>query len=327
MTQAQPYDNPTAQKQHLSIEFLEEVLKSAFPERNVLGLTYCSGPSSYIVRTYFSFEDDAESFYILKVSLIPGDLLAFEKAVIAYVSQEFPTPSVEKIGNYEGYEFSIQKLTKGIFLRDIIEKKEEDLASVMGPVGNLLAKFRDIPFSKIGKLDSSLNVTQVFTQVSMLKIMETSLKDKTVIDKLGKPFVRQARILLNQFACYFPDGSEKHLVHGSWNPDSIVMLKDDEGWRVIAVLNWEMSYSGSAAADVSCMLEGLQECPEKYRTIFFKSLERGGLYLKDNWELTGQITNLMLCLEELSDYYKSRYLYDFIGVCSIIKALERNEVG
>jgi Ser/Thr protein kinase RdoA (MazF antagonist) len=91
------------------------------------------------------------------------------------------------------------------------------------------------------------------------------------------------------------------LVHADVNPKNILVDRDDSGWRVTAMLDWEFSFSGCPYADAANMMRFGADYPPAYLSGFregFAAHQPADLPLPDDWAYLGHVLD-MFALSDL----------------------------
>lgn len=90
-----------------------------------------------------------------------------------------------------------------------------------------------------------------------------------------------------QLAERFPRGAatyeaDHHLVHGDANLSNFVLARNEGHWKVVAVVDWEIAFSGSIVFDLASLLRGHQRDRAVISAIE-QGLHDGGLTAPDGW--------------------------------------------
>ncbi|MDW5330375.1 phosphotransferase [Plantactinospora sp. KLBMP9567] len=91
------------------------------------------------------------------------------------------------------------------------------------------------------------------------------------------------------------------LVHADINPKNILVGRDGDAWRVVAVLDWEFSYAGCPYGDAANMLRFAADYPAEFVDGFragFAQHQPADLPLADDWAYLGRVLD-MFALSDL----------------------------
>ncbi|MFE2293788.1 phosphotransferase family protein [Streptomyces sp. NPDC059452] len=93
---------------------------------------------------------------------------------------------------------------------------------------------------------------------------------------------------------------ERRLVHGDFNPKNVLVHRRAGQWAVAAVLDWELSFSGSPLFDVGNMLRFAHEYPPAFTTGFVDGFRGGSGRLPDNWPRLSRTLDLFALADILT---------------------------
>jgi GrpB-like predicted nucleotidyltransferase (UPF0157 family) len=134
---------------------------------------------------------------------------------------------------------------------------------------------------------------------------------------LSPEVVAEIKKAIKQYATLFPTDSEKHLVHGDFDPANILVDKINDSLVVTGILDWEFAFSGSYLWDVANMLRYAHKIPPEFQNSFIDALQRNGVKLPDGWRTTIHLLNL----SSLLDLLKRSYPKDHPHRCADIREL------
>jgi hypothetical protein len=116
---------------------------------------------------------------------------------------------------------------------------------------------------------------------------------------LSPEVVAEIKKAIKQYATLFPTDSEKHLVHGDFDPANILVDKINDSLVVTGILDWEFAFSGSYLWDVANMLRYAHKIPPEFQNSFLDALQRNGVKLPADWRTTTHLLNLSSLLDLL----------------------------
>lgn len=85
---------------------------------------------------------------------------------------------------------------------------------------------------------------------------------------------------------------EPRLIHADFNPSNILVRRDESGWRVAAVLDWEFTLSATPAFDVGNLLRPPFGDWPKFVAGFEDGYRAAGGELPEHWRLIAQIADI-----------------------------------
>jgi len=220
-----------------------------------------------------------------------------EQAIAKLIGNSLPVPMISSIAEITGFHFALCEFKSGITLRELLLSNHTyDINEIMYQVGEMLAKLQQFTFPMSGFFDNQLKVRHIADDKITL-FVKTCLQHKTVKGVLTKEQVNILSQMFDQHEKLLQKIDEKHLVHGDFSPDNILVNKMDNQWEVSAILDWEFSFSGSILWDVSNMLRYAHLMPDIFESAFISGLESDNLRLPKGWETTVRVLNIISLLD------------------------------
>lgn len=93
----------------------------------------------------------------------------------------------------------------------------------------------------------------------------------------------------------------RSLVHNDFNPKNLLVTRINDDWRVVAVLDWELAFSGSPLVDVGNMLRFTSEYPPAYVDGFTEGFRGAGGLLPPGWRHISAALDLFALADILTD--------------------------
>lgn len=279
----------------LPIGLIEEIMEFAYPKKRILSKELIAGGCSNLNIKFF-LEDEKQAL-LLRVYLRDKDAAFREQKLGHLLKHTVPVPLIESIDEFKGYRFAITEFLSGLSLRDLLlGEAPYDIKTIMNEVGTVLSKIASHQFSEAGVFDKELNVTP-YKPSDVLGFVQECLTHKTVTSTLTPKTILEISKILDQCGFLFPDENEKHLAHGDFDPANILVDKMQGVWKVVSVLDWEFSFSGSVLWDIANMLRYAHKMPPEFQNYFLKGLEKSGIKLPDTWRASVHLLNLSSLLD------------------------------
>ncbi|NBO24849.1 MAG: hypothetical protein EBU93_06430, partial [Chlamydiae bacterium] len=294
---------------------VEKMLRIAYPDKKLKSSELIAGGCANL-NFKIQLENEKHPL-ILRVYLRDKDAASREQKLATLLKEIVPVPLTHYVGELEGYHFAVTEFMTGIPLRDLLLGDiSHDLNVIMSGVGMILSKITAYEFSKAGFLNKDLGVVP-YESSDIIKFAQDCLNDKTVLSVLSPEVVAEIKKAIKQYATLFPTDSEKHLVHGDFDPANILVDKINDSLVVTGILDWEFAFSGSYLWDVANMLRYAHKMPPEFQNSFIDALQRNGVKLPDGWRTTIHLLNL----SSLLDLLKRSYPKDHPHRCADIREL------
>ncbi len=297
-----------------------KMVQMAFPDKTLSSYEIISeGCANFNIKIHLN--DDSTS-YILRIYLRDKDAAYREKNLGVLLKDKIPTPLSFYIGEVDGYTFAITKFLPGIQLGNLLlSNTAYDINVVMYNVGLMLAKIVSFNFTEPGFFDKDLNILSGSASYEkLLAHIAGFLSNQNVITVLGSDTIQRISNYFDQSKHLFPDESERHLVHGDFDPANILVNKINNEWEISGILDWEFSFSGSYLWDVANMLRYAHKMPPEFQNAFIRGLNEGGVELPENWSSTIDLMNV----SSLLDCLKRSDAQNKPNQCSDIRELIQN---
>ena len=276
---------------------VEKMVRLIYPDKKLTSFELIAGGCANL-NYKIQLENESQPL-ILRIYLRDKDAVHREQKLAALIKKTVPVPLTHYIGELEGHHFAITEFISGISLRDLLLSDEpHDLNAIMSEIGTILSKITAHEFPKAGFLNKDLGVVP-YESSDIIKFAQDCLNDKTVLSVLSPEVVAEIKKAIKQYATLFPTDSEKHLVHGDFDPANILVDKINDSLVVTGILDWEFAFSGSYLWDVANMLRYAHKIPPEFQNSFIDALQRNGVKLPDGWRTTIHLLNLSSLLDLL----------------------------
>lgn len=238
---------------------------------------------------------------LLRIYLRDKEAAYREQKISEMLQNQIPVPKIYSIDDFAGYRFAICEFVDGITLRELLlSNREFSIDSIMYQCGEMLAQLAKISFPKAGLFDKNINVVTEFASDEFIIYIQNCLKQEIVRTQLGSKLILEIESLFAEKKEFLPNNNEKHLVHADFDPSNIVVMKVDESWQIVSVLDWEFAFSGSTLHDVANMLRYAHHMPPEFEVTFIQSLRDNGIVLPNDWKVTVNLLNLGSLLDCLA---------------------------
>jgi aminoglycoside phosphotransferase (APT) family kinase protein len=305
-------------------ESVRRIIANLFPKRQIAKVELLSGG---LINTNLKVSfSSGEAAVVLRLHQKGPATCLKEIEVLRLIRQTVPVPEVFYV-DPQGIDgsgaFSILQFVEGLSFQQL--KLTGDLAAIhqaASSVGRTLAAIGDYQFAKPGRLFAAtanqLDVGDPYTKSSdpIPEILDSFLDSTEVQQRLSAPLVKRLHNLVRAWAPSLPDITEvSQLVHSDFGNRNILVNEVNGCWKVVAVLDWEFAFSGSALVDVGNFLR-YEKTHEPLREPYFSQsfVEHGGK-LPAGWRQIIRILDLTALVECLGhDYLPDAVALEILGL-------------
>lgn len=274
----------------------EKMVQLAYPNKKLISLELIAGGCANL-NIKIQLSDETHPM-ILRIYLRNKDAAYVEQKLAALLKETVPVPQTHYVGVFENYHFAITEYMPGISLRDLVlGDAPHDINAIMYEVGTILSKITTHEFPQAGFFDKELNIIPHSPTDDYLIFAKNCLRHETLISVLTPDIISKISQVLDQYGHLFPNKTDKHLVHGDFDPANILVSESNGVWKVSGVLDWEFSFSGSVLCDVANMLRYAHKTPSEFQYAFLNGLTSGGIILPEDWRITINLLNIVSLLE------------------------------
>jgi aminoglycoside phosphotransferase (APT) family kinase protein len=206
-----------------------------------------------------------------------------EVAVLGLVGRDLPVPRVLYVEESPemGPPLSVLSVIDGISL-DTLRSfgDDEALASAAFETGRTLAglsRFPGPPMSS-GPLPQAIDAA-CSTPTFERRVESTLRRELRAFAERWAPRVEEA-------------AHDRCLVHGDFTSCNVFVTRGEDGWRVSALLDWELAASGSPYRDIGRLLRFHRADRPRYEPAFSEGLRAGGMQLPDDWLTIARVSDL-----------------------------------
>lgn len=242
---------------------------------------------------------------VIRIYVREKSALSRELAIHQFIANKIPIPaylySDARCDHYP-YPYAITEWIDGVLMREVVLKKNEQaIKECAFEAGKYLNQLRKIKFSDGGFFQEGLIVRPFNETEKYLPYVLNLLKDRVVIESLGKSLLDAVTNLVKQYSALLPDENEANLTHADYDPANIMVKQYHDKWKIAAILDWEFAFSGTYLLDVGMMLRYSHKLSPCYEQQFIAGIESNGFCLPKDWKKQAKLMDL-LCLLQLAHY-------------------------
>ena len=167
-------------------------------------------------------------------------------------------------------------------------------------VGRCLGVFSNIQFEQMGDLTED-GLIEPLPFGGFLGFFNQELKKLETLKCLSLPLLDRLRQFIdNHTAEYQALDAQRSFVHGDFNPGNILV----DGDRVVGILDWEYSMSGSPMIDTGNLI---RHFGEDTKQVLQRGMLESGMSLNDDWVYLSQLADLASHIEFLSSDHNDKF--------------------
>lgn len=276
---------------------IEDMIAQAFPGKKLLSFKAVSdGCANLNIRINLEKEH-----FILRVYLRDKDAAYREQKIGKILKDTLPAPQIYYIGDYENYRFAIVQHFSGITLRDLLlSSKPNNMPSLMFDAGAALVKIQRHVFESSGFFDKNLQIIEPISKAGYMNHATACVEKLTDLQLISTQMITKINLYLTKFQDIFPDGNEKQLVHGDYDPANILVNKINNQWQITGILDWEFTFAGTFLTDIANMLRYAHQMPASFEKSFLQGVQENGVELANNWKKKVDLLNLTALIDILA---------------------------
>lgn len=242
------------------------------------------------------------------VARLGGSDPAVEAAVMAVAGRHVPVPRVALVvpAADGSRPAMVLEYVEGTPLSDVLAGPELSVAELrdLGEVaGYVAAAIGAVRFGRPGFFaDGQLSVAVERPWSEQLPEFAVTCMDKTPDDRIDRSVrVGWADLCTAHAPALTAIDDQARLAHADMNPKNLLVTRVGGGWRVDAVLDWELSFSGCPYGDAANMARFSADYPPTFIEGFlsaFAEHQPADLPLADGWLYLGRVLD-MFALSDL----------------------------
>ena len=259
---------------------------------------------------------------------------ARETALLRLVAGVVPVPEtlyVEPEAVRFSHPFAVLSWMEGEPLLDVLPTlapaEAPGLAAALGAVAARIGSFT---FAEPGFLaaDLSIRESMVIGPAGLRHYLREMLIVGRAGERLGPALTARLLAMIDAHAdALAPLAGERALVHADYKDGNILVVRDPDGWRVTAVLDWEFAFAGASIFDLGSLLRREATLPPGFAAACVAAYRAHGGIAPPGWRRM----TLLMDLINLCDFLDGENLRgamrdDVTGlILATVKRLERGE--
>ncbi|MFN3234082.1 MAG: phosphotransferase family protein [Gammaproteobacteria bacterium] len=246
---------------------------------------------------------------VLRIYLRENESLMREVALHESLVDKLPVPKViyyNKQCKSIDYPYAVLEFIDGELMRNVILSGNKlAIEECAFSAGKYLNHLRSVKFPECGFFEGNdLKVRSFTHEEEYIPFVHSCLKHKNVIESLGEALVNCLYDFFDKNKDFLPDKLDANLTHADYDPSNMIVKKINGHYEVIAILDWEFSFSGSYLLDLGQFLRYSHKLPEAYEHHFIRGMFSEGTPLPEHWKKSAKLMD-MICLLSLL-YWNSK---------------------
>jgi len=260
---------------------------------------------------------------VLRVYMQESGYLAREAHIHALIQDKVPVARFLHLNEEKRiipYPFAIMEYKEGILFRDLIlAGDQEAIASCAYQTGQILTRISSYHFEKAGFFEDDLKVKPFKKDQTFSRYLRSLLLKPRLKEVLGKSLVHDLQTLIEVNDQTLLDLSQHAtLTHADYDPANILVKKENNEWKISAILDWEFAFSSTVYLDMGLMLRFAHKLPPSFQMSFIQGIQDANpQLLEQDWErrtkLADFVSLLSLC-EDNSPQERPQMFRDIKGL-------------
>ncbi|WP_420348985.1 phosphotransferase family protein [Pelagibius sp.] len=232
---------------------------------------------------------------------------AKEVAILRRLAGQVPVPKVHAFAPdnaVTGHPYAILDWVEGrrMDLALSAARSQLERCQMAAAVGETLARIGALTFPQAGFLSGDLAVSQGFeTGTEGFRSFVGEMTGRPRVAQRLTPALTDELLRFVQEAAVVLDGppGPARLTHCDYDPSNILLRREDTGWRVAAVLDWEFAVAATPLLDLGHMLRAPQGEDPLFVAALGKGFRAGGGALPKHWVAAARLLDLLAWLDFL----------------------------
>lgn len=200
-------------------------------------------------------------------------------------------------GHGLGLPYAIFRWIDGTMLDEILARRvADDTLEVALAAGQTLAAINQFRFDAPGFFGPTLEYTETSSSVvaSFRDYLAAVERRGRAARRFGlREFELVIRFVDEHLGCLGAVEGCYSLVHADYNGSNLIVERDDFGFRVRAVLDWEFAMVGTSIFDVGVFLRHEDKLPRGFRDHFTRAFAEAGGHLPAGWRRASKFLDLI----------------------------------
>lgn len=243
---------------------------------------------------------------VIRIYMRDKSALPLEVAIHQLVKDTIPVPAhfyFDDTCTIYPYPYSIMEWVEGTLMRDIIVSGDAAaISECCYDAGKYLGILSHIQFPQSGFFEKDLSIKPFSSDEEYLPYVLNLLRQPNVIENLRINLVKAIETLVMEYAELFNESIKPNLTHSDYDPANMLIKKENDKYKIAAILDWEFAYSGTYYLDIGLMLRYSHRLPKCYEESFITSVKDHGIELSPHWKKKAKLMDL-LCLLQLIHYH------------------------
>lgn len=230
-----------------------------------------------------------------------------EYRLIQLVQGKVPAPKpiyFSAVNPVNNFPFMVLDWVEGTRLESIIgELSPRNVEHLGNSLGATLALIHGFKFEQFGFFDDHLEIPATLEMGGngLLQYAEECLLENLGQERIGEALTNEVLSFIRTEARLLDDWSGRPcLTHCDFNGSNILVQKEEQGWEVTAVIDWEFAISGTPFFDLGNLLRPpLGEIPGMESAVE-RGYRNAGGELPNEWRKMSKLTDLTAWLEFLT---------------------------
>jgi aminoglycoside phosphotransferase (APT) family kinase protein len=275
-----------------------KILSNALPKHRLESFEPLTGGTRNL--NYLLHLQGAEDRFVLRIYIRDRASCQKEIDLNRLVCGQIPVPEIlyaDPTG--EGYigPYMLKRYVDGVTFQVLkAEGSSQDVAEGAYCIGATLAQFQTLTPARSGRICEAItresDVSATLGRYLNAPLMEQRLgvRERDRLRDFISPWIPQLMSL----------DRERLLVHGDFGARNTVVQRSGGRWRVSAVLDWELAFSGSPLWDAARFICFERRARPMREPHFSRGFSENGGSLPKNWTEFSRIVNVVSSTESLS---------------------------
>ena len=293
--------------QSLTSEIVRLMIAPAFPHETIDNVEPLTGG---LINTNLKIQFASKhSPVVLRIYRDGPDTCRKEAAVYNLVKSEVPVARIihaEPNGLNGSDAFAVLEFVAGVAFQQLKRSEDEKaIKEAVLSIGETLAAIGKFKFPSSGRLvveKDQLRVGEEFIAGPnpIPRLMDRFLDSPKCQQRAGAELIGKLHKFAWSWVDRLPDlDTQPCLVHSDFGNRNILVNEVSGQWKVVAVLDWEFSFSGSPLLDVGHFLRYERRDSPLREPYFSRAFVESGGFLPDDWRRLSMVldlTGLVECL-------------------------------